>query len=139
MKPRGSPIPASILVLASVLILGTHGLRAEETPAAETPEASPTTDTTITCVSKAGERQHCPADTSAGVALMRSTGTAPCLLGKSWGYDDQGIWVSDACAGEFVVGKQSAATTDKAQTKQKSPEYVPNQGFRLYEGENGQI
>src|SRR5262245_279183 len=31
---------------------------------------------TITCSSKEGERNSCPADTSAGVALQRSTGTA---------------------------------------------------------------
>ena len=127
------------LLLAGCLVLGSQGSWAEETPSEVTPAASPEAAVTVVCVSKAGERQHCPADTSAGVALMHSTGTAPCLLGKSWGYDDAGIWVSDGCAGEFVVGKSSAATTDQTATKQKSPEYVPNQGFRLYEGENGQI
>ena len=39
----------------------------------------------VSCSSKIGERQQCPADTSAGVALVRSTGTTPCLLGKDLG------------------------------------------------------
>src|SRR4051812_8823403 len=45
----------------------------------------------VTCDSKPGTRQHCPADTSAGVALLKSSGAAACLLGKTWGYDDTGI------------------------------------------------
>jgi len=88
----------------------------------------------VVCESKVGERQHCPANTSSGVALVKSTGAAPCLLGKSWGYDDTGIWASDGCSGEFVAG----ATGEPAR-KEKSPDYVPNIGFLLYEGEKGQI
>jgi hypothetical protein len=70
------------------------------------------------------------------VILARSIGQAPCLLGKTWGYDDKGVWVSDGCVGEFFVGQVSPA---EAPEKQKSPEYVPNAGFRLYEGDKGQI
>src|SRR5262245_14825239 len=94
---------------------------------------------TITCRSGLGERNHCPADTSSGVALLRSSGQAPCLLGKTWGYDDQGVWVSDGCSGEFVVGEQLSKVAQKAATRQRSPQYVPNAGFLLYEGANGQI
>ena len=56
------------------------------------------------CASEAGQRQHCLADTSSGVLLVRSTGSGACLLGKTWGYDDTGVWVSDGCSGEFAVG-----------------------------------
>jgi len=81
--------------------------------AAET--ASPTT---VTCASKPGERQHCPANTSAGVALVRTTGTEACLLGKSWGYDDAGVWVSGGCAGEFMLGQASGgAVTAPTESK----------------------
>jgi len=65
--------------------------------------ARPADLVTVICESKAGERQHCAADTSAGVLLVRVTSSASCLLGKSWGYDDQGIWVLDGCGGEFKV------------------------------------
>ena len=37
----------------------------------------------VPCSSRPGERNHCDADTSAGVALVRSSGGAPCLLGKT--------------------------------------------------------
>ena len=89
---------------------------------------------TIPCAST-GERVHCAADTSAGVALVSSTGSAPCLLGKTWGYDDTGIWVSDGCGGTFIAGQSAQQQTEKL----KPFEYVPNVGFLLYDGEKGQI
>ena len=70
--------------------------------------------TTVTCSSKPGERTDCPADTSKGVILAKSTGEAPCLLGKSWGYDDKGVWVSDGCSATFVV---RAAGTEQEEKK----------------------
>lgn len=60
---------------------------------------------TLQCLSEPGERQHCAADTSAGVALVQEVGSAACLLGQSWGYDAEGVWVSDGCGGEFVLGQ----------------------------------
>jgi len=72
--------------------------------------ARPADLVTVVCESKAGERQHCPADTSSGVVLARVTGAASCLLGKSWGYDDQGIWVLDGCGGEFKVAAAPPAS-----------------------------
>jgi hypothetical protein len=89
----------------------------------------------VSCKSELGERQHCPADTAAGVALIRSGGSAPCLLGKTWGYDDKGIWVADGCAGDFLAG----VVLDKEGEKRKPLEHIPNVGFLLYSGEKGEI
>jgi len=86
-------LAASIVVLVPALAF------AQQSPAAAR----------LICESKAGERNVCPADTSAGVALMKSTGPAACLLGKTWGYDDAGVWVADGCSGEFQPGKQATA------------------------------
>src|SRR5262249_52420322 len=88
----------------------------------------------VTCQSRPGERQHCPADTSAGVALVKASGSSPCLLGKTWGYDDTGIWGSDGCSGEVVAGK-----VEQPPEKQGAPGYVPNGALRLYTGEKGEI
>jgi hypothetical protein len=130
------------LALIGVAAPGWQVVRAEGKPAGESQESIDAKKDalrdrlTLACSSKVGERRHCAADTSKGVALVKSEGEAPCLLGKTWGYDDQGIWVSDGCSGQFFVGVPQEA---QAPTKQKSPEYVPNAGFLLYEGENGQI
>ena len=89
----------------------------------------------VECVSSTATRNHCAANTSSGVALVKSTGTAPCLLGKTWGYDDKGIWVSDGCGALFQPGavvvpaaaKQPVQTPSTAQAAQAPPvENQPN-------------
>jgi hypothetical protein len=93
----------------------------------------------VTCASTTGERRECPANTSGGVALLKSTGTVPCLLGKSWGYDDTGVWVADGCSGVFIVGQTRSTQTATQPPPKESPEYIPNLGFKLYSGDKGQI
>jgi len=115
---------------------------APDRAAAQSEQAASPSRVTVTCASKPGERQECPGDTSKGVALARSTGDAPCLLGKSWGYDDKGVWVADGCSAEFVVGQGLAevmAKVEEAKQKAKPLQYVPNAGFRFVEGEKGEI
>ncbi|HZR26662.1 MAG TPA: DUF3011 domain-containing protein, partial [Vicinamibacterales bacterium] len=67
----------------------------------------------------------CPGDTSAGVALVKSTGTAACLLGKTWGYDDAGVWVAEGCSGEFQLGEIAAAPAGAPAPPAAKPPYVP--------------
>ncbi|MCX6549885.1 MAG: DUF3011 domain-containing protein [Acidobacteria bacterium] len=73
---------------------------------------------TISCESRPGVRTVCLGDSSAGVALVKEAGPAACLLGKTWGYDDKGVWVADGCSGEFQLGQPStlAAAAPTAQT-----------------------
>src|SRR6185436_18945826 len=97
------------------------------------PQQSP--QSSLTCSSKPGERTACQADTSAGVVLLRSTGEAPCLLGKTWGYEQASVWVSDGCSGEFVTG----VAVEPQTTKPNAPMHVPNVGFKLFDGEQGQM
>jgi hypothetical protein len=124
-------LPVALLLLAMALSFVPGAVLADEQTAA------PSTD--VVCASQAGERQHCPADTSKGVVLARSAGEAPCLLGKTWGYDDAGVWVSDGCSAEFVVGQGSLKATEKTEAKKKSPEHIPNRGFRLFEGQEAEV
>jgi Protein of unknown function (DUF3011) len=94
--------------------------------------------TSVVCASKIGERQECPADTSRGVVLARSFGESACLLGKTWGYDDKGVWVADGCVGEFLVARSTAAVPTPEPSK-KAPRYVPNAGFLIVEDEKGEV
>lgn len=71
------------------------------------PRLSTAQTVTVKCSSASGERQHCAADTSAGVLLTRETGDAACLLGRTWGYDAKGVWVTEGCGGEFLVAATS--------------------------------
>ena len=70
-----------------------------------------------------------------GVVLVNSTGTAACLLGKTWGYDQTSIWVSDGCSAEFRTGRPAQVEPATPST----PRHVPNVGFLLFEGDKAQI
>jgi Protein of unknown function (DUF3011) len=69
-----------------------------------------TVSSVVTCVSTGDQRQHCDADTSAGVVMLQPTGATACLLGRNWGYDAQGVWVSEGCGGQFATGSASRST-----------------------------
>ena len=94
-----------MLIVQMEVLAASMGFLVPTLALAQQPPAAPP----LICESKAGERNVCPGDTSAGVALMKSTGPAACLLGKTWGYDDAGVWVSDGCSGEFQLGQQAVA------------------------------
>ncbi len=100
----------------------------------------------VECASTAGERQVCAGNTSAGVLLLRSTGEAACLLGRTWGYDDAGVWVSDGCAGEFLLGPQAAAGQAPAPAPEEPEgrietwgEFDPGDGFLVGRSSLGEL
>ena len=66
-----------------------------------------TVSSVISCVSTGNQRQQCPANTSAGVVMLHQSSETSCLLGRNWGYDAQGVWVSEGCGGEFATGSTS--------------------------------
>jgi hypothetical protein len=100
-------------------------------PDAQAPPAPPT----LACASEPGDRTHCQADTSAGVVLLQSMGQAPCLLGKTWGYDQTGVWVADGCSAVFATGP----VAEPEPTKPKPLSYIPNVGFLLVSGDKGEV
>ena len=61
-------------------------------------------EATVTCMSIDGKRHHCPGATDAGVALRQSVGSSNCLLGRNWGYDARGVWVTEGCGAVFALG-----------------------------------
>ena len=67
--------------------------------------------------------------------LLRSAGDAPCLLGRTWGYDQAGVWVSDGCSGEFGTGPVG----EQEPSKPRPLSHIPNVGFLLFDGDKGQI
>jgi hypothetical protein len=106
----------------------------------------------VTCTSAAGERQHCAADTSAGVVMSRSIGGGTCLLGNTWGYDDDGVWVRDGCSAEFIVAgsPNAGAATAPAEAATAEPKkadsanktwgfFDPGKGFLVGRNEVGEL
>ncbi|HYC61332.1 MAG TPA: DUF3011 domain-containing protein [Thermoanaerobaculia bacterium] len=65
----------------------------------------PETAARLTCESIDGGHKQCPADTSRGVGLIQQISGADCVLNRSWGYDRNGIWVTNGCRAEFAVAR----------------------------------
>jgi hypothetical protein len=129
---------ATIALTSTTASAQTSGAPVSPADSQNAPAANPqqaTVPIRVSCTSAIGEREHCTAVTSSGVVLASSTGAAPCLLGRTWGYDDTGVWVSDGCSGEFIVGQSGPVQTQA----EKAPAYVPNAGFLLFDGEKGQM
>jgi|SoiMethySBSTD1v2_1073268.scaffolds.fasta_scaffold00155_26 DUF3011 family protein len=120
---------------------------AVETAAAAAP-AAPPAPARITCAAIGAERTHCDGDTSAGVLLLRATGTGECLLGRTWGYDQTGVWVAEGCAAEFAFGQGAPATSAApAQPDDRQPtprietwgEFDPGDGFLVGRTDFGEL
>lgn len=58
----------------------------------------------INCKSRDYRQEFCAVDLRrARVYLERQESRAACVEGRSWGYDERGIWVSQGCDGYFRV------------------------------------
>ena len=126
------------LVLRALLVVVAMGMAVPAVAQAVVPVVA------VVCASNAGGRQVCPGDTSAGVALMKSTGAAACLLGKTWGYDDGGVWVADGCSGEFQLGQPAVAGAAAPAPPEYTPveswgEFTPGGGFLVGRGDLGEL
>ena len=89
---------STFLVFALGLVLSARAQRSS---------VEPTVSAVVSCVSTGNQRQQCSANTSAGVVILRQTSETNCLLGRNWGYDSQGVWVTEGCGGEFGTGSTS--------------------------------
>jgi hypothetical protein len=58
----------------------------------------------VRCESHGYDRSYCNADTRGGVQIVRQLSDASCREGRSWGTSSRGIWVSNGCRADFVVG-----------------------------------
>lgn len=61
---------------------------------------------TVVCASNSGNRVYCDADTRSGVVLSRQLSGSPCEQGRTWGFDNRGIWVDRGCRAEFVLNQR---------------------------------
>ncbi len=141
-----APLARRWALSVAFVALGADAAAAQEAPA--------TTNAPVVCASAPDERSHCLADTSAGVLLVRTTGETACLLGRTWGYDDTGVWVADGCSGEFLVAAAASARTPpdtetegRDEERAEAPEdrretwgyFDPGQGFLVGRGEHGEL
>lgn len=55
----------------------------------------------VRCESNDGRFRLCPADTRGGMALVRQLSESPCIQGRTWGWDQRGVWVDRGCRADF--------------------------------------
>lgn len=60
---------------------------------------------TVKVESDDGRREYKRVDTRGGVRLVRKLSDAPCIQGRTWGYDRDRIWVDRGCRAVFEVGR----------------------------------
>jgi hypothetical protein len=100
---------------------------------------------TLTCTSSSADRVECPADTSNGVVLVRSTGAGECLADQTWGFDASGIWVSHGCAAEFALNRTAVPEPATEQPREPTPqvatwgEFDPGKGFLVGRSSAGEL
>ncbi len=134
--------------LVMCLLIAAVPAFAQSPDAPDAPEASNALSR-VTCMASGAERTYCGGDTSAGVLLIKSDGPAECLLGRTWGYDERGVWVKDGCNGEFAFSApaQQVATPDTTPQNPREPtprietwgEFDPGNGFLVARTSFGEL
>lgn len=132
MRGTGGRLLVSVLVLGQLAWLeaGTPALALTASPPAAAgsppagsgtgepgPRAMPgaSAGRILRCESD-GTYRRCPADTSAGVDLVRELSTGRCAARSTWGFDARALWVDKGCRAEFRV----AAAADAPQPTERS-------------------
>jgi hypothetical protein len=57
----------------------------------------------VRCESQDGRSRHCNAPVQRGAQLLRTLSDSPCIEGRTWGWDRNGVWVDRGCRAEFSV------------------------------------
>jgi hypothetical protein len=60
----------------------------------------------VRCESTDGRRKFCRAETGGGVELSRQLSKTDCIEDDTWGWNRDGIWVTDGCRGEFTTHRR---------------------------------
>lgn len=76
---------------------------------------------TIRCESSARETVRCKADTRGGVVLQRQLSRAGCWYDETWGFDKNGVWVSNGCRADFTLGRSTTSSPPPAAATPQTP------------------
>ena len=94
-----------------------RGCRGEFAIGATSAAALAPPNTTLVVCESGGGKRRCPVDTSAGVRISQQLSKHSCALGRDWGYDENGIWVTNGCRAEFIVNSPVAGSMASASTR----------------------
>ncbi|MEN3110301.1 DUF3011 domain-containing protein [Uliginosibacterium paludis] len=72
---------------------------------------------TISCNSRGHDYTYCQVDTANHVELVKKNSWSDCEQGRSWGYDEHGVWVDRGCSADFRVGQEDQHKNNHPRTK----------------------
>jgi hypothetical protein len=105
---RGSPLQyhgthpkGAVVTIRSLLALTVLGVAAAS---AAPRTAVAQSGREIVCESLSGKFDYCEVNTRGSVRLVRQMSDTKCLLDRTWGFDERGIWVDRGCRGRFALG-----------------------------------
>jgi len=96
--------------LIAALLIGSTALLPAPALLAQ-PIAKQTTYALIVCESPNNQESFCRADTHRGVRLVREISRNRCFEGRTFGYQNDGIWISGGCRAEFEIGRGGGSST----------------------------
>jgi hypothetical protein len=78
----------------------------------------------ISCESRDYQRNYCETGIQVSRAwIINQTSASPCIQGRTWGYDGDGIWVNSGCAGEFgFQGVRGRSQADRVRCESRNYE-----------------
>ena len=79
--------------------------------------------TVFVCKSSSYQQNYCAADTRGGVMMTRQISHSACVQGQSWGYDRRGVWVTQGCEAEFMLGQPVAARVVRCESHDYQQNY----------------
>jgi hypothetical protein len=59
----------------------------------------------VTCEANNDNRKYCGSFGDASIRIDRQISGSPCIEGRSWGVDRQGLWVEQGCRAVFLIGR----------------------------------
>lgn len=75
----------------------------------------------LTCASEDFRYALCAGYTRRGVRLVNQISRTECVEGRTWGFDQRGIWVDQGCAGEFELGASHEGTNNDVAAEPAAP------------------
>lgn len=90
----------------------------------------------IYCASDDGRRHTCPINTYGGtVRLLNQKSGSACIQGRSWGFNNTGIWVDRGCRADFEVSSGRGYGNNRRETDRRDN----NGGYGNVARPNGRI
>ncbi len=84
--------------------LATSGRMVALVLAAATLQTAVFAQSVVRCDSSGTRRKYCSVNTSGGVNMRYQYSQQGCWQNQTWGYDNNGIWVSNGCRADFTLG-----------------------------------